>query len=157
WFADVFDRFCTSSSARDPDFIRNTATDLFSQDFSPFSSATSQNDVADKNDEKPSDINDVAAVADENRGEATKRDTQGPKTHVRTKVRRDEIRGTSSDPVYTGPVVAVPDLGPDPLDEYGQPQPTNGSADGGLTQERRAELADWWQKWIADGEKPEDV
>jgi len=74
WFADVFDRFCTSSSAPPPFSSATSATDLFSQDFSPFLSATSPPDVADKKDEKPSDINDVADVADENRGEARKGD-----------------------------------------------------------------------------------
>src|SRR5262249_7185208 len=57
WFVDVFDRFCTPSSARDPNLSATSATDLFSQDFSQFSSATSPLDVADKNDEKSSDIN----------------------------------------------------------------------------------------------------
>jgi hypothetical protein len=133
----------------------------------------------------------------------------GAKTRMRTKARRDEIKGTSSDPLYTGPLVEVPDLGPDQLDEHGAPvvaqdqrtvasvpfmltqelkrrlrvcgysdeqiarmtpqeahnilgqlapQPTtNGSADGDLTQQRRAELVAWRRKWIDDGEKVEDV
>src|SRR5262249_2069978 len=76
WFVDVFDRFCTPSSARDPNLSATSATDLFSQDFSQFSSATSPLDVADKNDEKSSDINDVADVADKNQGEARNGDIE---------------------------------------------------------------------------------
>ena len=45
-----------------------SATDLFSQDFSRFLSATGSDDVADRKDEKPFDNNDVADVADENGG-----------------------------------------------------------------------------------------
>ena len=55
-----------------PGSIRHTATDLFSQDFSPFSSATGPIDVADKNGEKPFDFNGCGAVAAEKPGEAGK-------------------------------------------------------------------------------------
>jgi hypothetical protein len=48
----------------------------------------------------------------------------------RTKVECDEIRWTSSDPLYSGPVVAVPDLGPDELDEHGAPQTSTGESLG---------------------------
>jgi len=79
WFTDVFDRFCTSSSAHPPFSSAMSATDLFSQDFSPFLSATSPFDIADKNDKKPSDINDVADAADKNRGETRKEDNEQDK------------------------------------------------------------------------------
>jgi putative DNA primase/helicase len=36
-------------------------------------------------------------------------------------------------------------------------QPTNAGIEAGLTQERRAELAEWRRRWIADGQKPEDL
>src|SRR5262249_21493867 len=52
-------------------------------------------------------------------------------------------QSTSSDPVYTGPVVAVPDLGPDRLDEPGKPVATNGSTDTSFTQHRIRELGRW--------------
>ena len=68
-FADVFDRFCSSPAAPHPRILSATsATDLFSQDFSRFRSATGGDDVADRKDEKPFDNNDVADVADENGG-----------------------------------------------------------------------------------------
>jgi hypothetical protein len=53
----------------------------------------------------------------------------GEKTHVRT------ARARSDDLPYTGPVVEVPDLGPDPLDEYGVPV-----TEPGLSQRRIREL-----------------
>jgi hypothetical protein len=135
WFADAFNRFCTSSSAPDPDSIRNTATDLFSKDFSPFPSATSQNDVADKNDEKPFDINHVADVADKNRGGAEKKGIAPAST---TKLKSDDLP-------YDGPPVAVPNLGPDDRDEHGYPLAGNGSTEPGLSRRRIRELAGQYQ------------
>jgi hypothetical protein len=70
WFTEAFDRFCTLSSSPTPEFIRNTATDLFSKDFSQFSSATDGRDVADKKDEKLNEINACCGVADEKGGPA---------------------------------------------------------------------------------------
>jgi hypothetical protein len=70
-------------------------------------------------------------------------------------------RSKSDDLPYTGPVVEVPEQPPDRLDEHGVPvatqdqgksyQPDPGSPDW------HRKLADWRRKWIADGEKPEDV
>jgi len=56
--------------------------------------------------------------------------------------------GRSDDLPYTGPVVAVPDQGPDPLDEHGAPravptQPANGG-EPSLSRRRIQELADWY-------------
>jgi len=109
WFTDAFDRLCTPSSVPTLDFIRHTATDLFSKDFSQFSSATDISLVADKNDEKFNDINTCGSVADEKGG-------VGEKGHIRT------ARSRSDDLTYRGPVVAVPELPPDPLDEHGAPR-----------------------------------
>src|SRR5262249_52357860 len=143
WFIDVFNRFCTSSSARDPNLSATSATDLFSQDFSQFSSATSPVDVADKNDEKPSDINDVADVADKNQGEAEKRHIakggSGATAHVRT------AKPRSDDLPYTSPVVPVPDMGPDSLDEHGAPR-ANSSDEPGVSRRRIRDLAEQYQE-----------
>jgi hypothetical protein len=76
WFADVFERFCTSSSAPPPDLSVTSVTDLFSKDFSRFSSVTSPTEVTDKKDGESFDNNDVAAVTDKNRGEARKEDIE---------------------------------------------------------------------------------
>jgi hypothetical protein len=56
----------------------------------------------------------------------------------------------SSDLPYTGPVVEVPDQGPDPLDEHGTPrtaptQPSKGD-EPGLSSQRIRELADWYRE-----------
>jgi putative DNA primase/helicase len=69
----------------------------------------------------------------------------GGKTHVRTKVRHDVLRATDGNPLYTGPVVDVPDQGPDPLDAHGQPtaapdQGTVASVPFMLTQEMKRRL-----------------
>jgi hypothetical protein len=73
WFADVFSRFYVPSSAQPSDLSATCATDLFSKDFSQFSSATSRLDVADKKDEKLFNINDVADVADKKGGQTKRR------------------------------------------------------------------------------------
>jgi hypothetical protein len=131
WFTDAFDRFCTSSSAHPPFSSATSATDLFSKDFSPFSSATSPSDVADKNDEKPSDINDVADVAHKNGGEAEKKGSERART----------ARLKSDDLPYAGPPAAVPDQGPDPLDEHGAPRAARATRQP-LTQGRARDLAE---------------
>jgi len=78
----------------------------------------------------------------------------GAKTHVRTAGPKSKSDALD----YRGPVVAMPEQPPDTLDEHGQLlAATNGNTEGGLTQERRAELAEWRCKWITDGEKPNDV
>jgi uncharacterized protein DUF3631/Toprim domain-containing protein len=65
WFDDAFDRFC-SEGGENPVSTRHTATDLFSQELSQLSSATSHPDVADKSGQRLSNTNDVADVADKN-------------------------------------------------------------------------------------------
>jgi len=51
------------------------------------------------------------------------------------------LRSKSDDLPYTGPVVEVPDLGPDQLDEHGAPVAANGSGEPGLSQGCIRELA----------------
>jgi hypothetical protein len=64
--------------------------------------------------------------------------------------------GSKSDDLpYHGPVVEVPEWGPDPLDEHGAPAPAHPSTNGsgvsgpvlepGLSRRRIRELADWYQ------------
>jgi len=45
-------------------------------------------------------------------------------------------------PPYTGPVVDVPDLGPDPLDAHGA---LRAATEPGLSRRRIQQLADWYQ------------
>ena len=86
-------------------------------------------------------------------GCAVAKEGTGKKTHVRTE------RAKSDDLPYTGPVVELPDQGPDGLDEHGAPQapqdqgppgasasvplPTNGG-EPGLSSRRIQALADWY-------------
>ena len=51
----------------------------------------------------------------------------------------------SDDLPYCGPVVEVPDLGADPLDEHGAPAGSNGQGEPGLSRRRLRELADQYQ------------
>jgi hypothetical protein len=68
WFADVFSCFHTSIDAAPPSPSVTSVTDLFSQDFSQFSSVTGENEVTDKNDGKPFDNNEVTEVTDRKGG-----------------------------------------------------------------------------------------
>jgi Protein of unknown function (DUF3631) len=65
WFTDAFGRFCSPYSAKTRGSIRHAVTDLFSQEFSPFSSVTDPIDETDKNDEKHFNNNDVTNVTDQ--------------------------------------------------------------------------------------------
>jgi hypothetical protein len=126
---------------------------LFSQDFSRFSSATSPIDVADKNDEKAFDINDVADVAHKNRGEAKKTYTEAASGAPQT------LRSSDGMPAYSGPVVPVPEPSEaDRLDEHGAPwdqgtavaqpapKPTDGGTEPGLSPRTIRDLADAYQE-----------
>src|SRR5262249_40119393 len=53
---------------------------------------------------------------------------------------------TSSDPVYVGPVTTPPNLGPDPLDQHGQPRAARPNAEPGLNLRQIQELADWYKE-----------
>jgi hypothetical protein len=173
WFADVFDRFCTSSSPPTPDSSVTSVTGLFSRGFSRFSTVTSPIDVTDKNDGKPFDNNDVTDVTDKNGGE-------GENAHARPSY---EVLGSApaggrctlcgkGGPVrikYGGhvnlwhtdcaarflaamanPPVTVAEPPPDPLDEHGAPL-------AAMSEDRRRELIDWYRKWTAEGEDPKDL
>jgi hypothetical protein len=159
----------------------------------PFQTARPEADLAVEKHEKSANGGPPRGLADEKGG-------TGAKTQVRTAI-------VSSDgmPLYTGPVVPVPEQPPDTLDEHGAPvvegtvasvpfmltkerkrrlrvcgysdeqiahmtpqeahdileqlapQSTNGNSELGLSQERIRELHDWRDRWLADGEKPEDV
>jgi hypothetical protein len=63
----------------------------------------------------------------------------------------------SDDLLYDGPIVEVPDLGPDPFDEHGAPVEAEPGASGGLSEDRRREFAAWRDKWIAEGEDPDEL
>ena len=68
-FADAFDRFCSGTAGpKTPILSVTSVTDLFSQDFSRFSSVTDGDFVTDRKDEKPFDDNVVTDVTDENGG-----------------------------------------------------------------------------------------
>jgi hypothetical protein len=54
-----------------------------------------------------------------------------------------QTRTKSDDLPYTGPVVDVPDQGPDPLDKHGVPVAPPGT-EPGLSIRRIQELADWY-------------
>jgi putative DNA primase/helicase len=66
-------------------------------------------------------------------------------------------RGKSDDMPYTGPVVDVPDMGADGVDEHGGPVAAqdNSPEPGSLDWHRK--LAAWCDKWIAEGEDPNDL
>jgi putative DNA primase/helicase len=66
------------------------------------------------------------------------------------KQKRDDaiLRGTSSDPVYTGPAVDVPDQGSDPLDQHGRPRAATPAAPP-LTPGHVRELHRWSLDWVA--------
>jgi hypothetical protein len=148
-FDDAFVRYLPEEGGSEPREREKADKTGISE---PFQTARPEADLAVEKREKSANGGPSRGLADEKGG-------TGEKTRVRTtaRPRSDVIRGTSSDPLYTGPPVAVPDLGPDALDEHGEPLAANGSAEGGLTHERRAELAGWRRKRIADGEKPDDV
>ena len=64
----------------------------------------------------------------------------GSKTHVRTP------KPKSDDLLYRGPVIDVPHLGPDSLDEHGAPVATNGGTEPGLSHWRIRNLAEQYQE-----------
>jgi len=113
WFTDVFDRFCTSSSPQTPDSSFHTSTDLFSHNNS---TSTSAPNPPHAEAEKSFDNNGVEMWKSESGGGAEKRHSGGSFRCVRT------AGSKSDDLLYTGPVVGVPDLGPDDLDAHGRPR-----------------------------------
>jgi hypothetical protein len=130
-FEDAFVRYLGPEGASEP--LRRYSTDEMGTS-EPFQTATDQPDVADWKCEKSANNGPRSGVADE-KGDS------GEKTHVRA------ARPKSDDLPYRGPVVEVPDLPPDPLDEHGVPQPASrGNGDEpGLSRRRIQELGDWYQ------------
>src|SRR5262249_37419674 len=61
-------------------------------------------------------------------------DADGRDAKFRTQTGKAKPR--SDDLAYDGPVVPVPDLGPDLLDEHGAPTATNGGGEPGLSRRR---------------------
>jgi len=79
------------------------------------------------------------------------------KPDIRTagrKPKRDDttLRGTSSDPVYAGPVVDVPDQGPDPFDEHGALRKAGAAKSPPLTPGHARDLRAWSLEWSAGQE-----
>src|SRR5262249_14333819 len=105
-FEEAFTRYLPPEGASEP-LNRYNADETGTSDL--FQTAQPNPDVADGKCEKPANDGHCSVLAD------AKGDT-GEKTHVRT------TRAKSDDLPYTGPVVDVPDQGPDGLDEHGAPQ-----------------------------------
>jgi hypothetical protein len=66
-------------------------------------------------------------------------------------------KSKSDDLAYDGPQVPVPDLGPDALDEHGAPREARDDPPEPRSPDWHRQLAEWRHKWIAEGEKAEDV
>jgi 5S rRNA maturation endonuclease (ribonuclease M5) len=112
WFTDLFERFCTSSSPQNQNSGFHTSTDLFSHENSVSTRGPAAPHVEAR---KAFDNNDVEVWKPKSGVEAEKRGSESKKTPAPTAKRK------SDDLPYDGPVVAVPDLGPDPFDEHGVP------------------------------------
>jgi hypothetical protein len=117
WFADVFSRIHTPSSPQTLDLSVTADTSLFSQEKnpSPYPSPAGAGDGS-----FPCNNNEVTDVTAKNGSEAGK-------TYTGT---RRTAKPKSDDLPYHGPVVEVPDRGPDPLDEHDTPQEDNGGTPG---------------------------
>jgi Protein of unknown function (DUF3631) len=63
-------------------------------------------------------------------------------------------KSKSDDLPYSGPVVKVPDMGPDALDEHGEPVTAVAL---GFAEDRCRELAASCRRWKAEGEDPADL
>jgi hypothetical protein len=128
-FEDAFTRYLPPEGGSEPQH-RHNADEMGTSE--PFQSATHEADVADQKCEKSANDGPCGGVADG-------KGATGKKTYVPT-------AGWKSDDLpYRGPVVPVPDLGPDPLDEHGVPvtASTNGG-EPGLSSRRIQEHADWY-------------
>lgn len=132
WFTDVFSRLYTPSSPRNPNSIRHAATSLFSQENHPPQHPPQAPPCGGT---KPFNNNDVADISGKSGGE-------GEEGYVRTSSKSDDLP-------YHGPVVAVPDLPPDALDEHGAPvapSPANGGdQEAGVSSRRIQRLTDEYQ------------
>jgi putative DNA primase/helicase len=134
-FQEAFARYLLTEGGVEPE-QRNKADETGTSD--PFQSGTDQSDVPDRKCDKSNNDEPCSGVADGKGG-------SGEKTHART------ARPKSDDLPYDGPVVAVPDLPPDPLDEHGVPV-----TEPGLSHGRIRELAAWYlDKAVAQHETSE--
>ena len=64
-------------------------------------------------------------------------------------IEQARTRSKSDDLPYRGNPVAVPDMGPDSLDEHGAPRASNVGSEPGLSQRRIRELAKQYQDRVA--------
>src|SRR5262249_27400301 len=79
--------------------------------------------------------------------------SKNPDSARTTRTRTDLDGGKSDDLPYMGPVVAVPDLGPDALDEHGVPRGAAKTAGPPLTQGQARDLAkQYYDKAVAEHE-----
>jgi hypothetical protein len=126
-FKEAFARYLPPEGVSEPRG-REDADEMGTSE--PFQTARSETDLADRKCEKSNNGGHPRGLADQKGGSGGKADLQ--------------IVGVRSDDLpYTGPVVEVPDQGPDPLDEHGIPLPaTNGGVEPGLSQRTISELAE---------------
>jgi putative DNA primase/helicase len=129
-FEDAFERYLAPEGGSQP---RNRATADSTGTSDDSEPRTPKNGCADAKSQKPAKNGQVRGCADA-KGET------GGKAHVK-----------SDDLPYRGPVVEVPDLGSDALDEHGQPVAS------GLSDDRRRELVEHHRKWAADGVDAADL
>jgi Protein of unknown function (DUF3631) len=126
-FEEAFERYLRPKGGSN----RSTAPNADEMDTSePSQSAHPGNGRADWKREKPNNDGEKS-------GRAVAKGDIGEKTHVRARVKSDDL-------LYHGPVAEVPNLPPDPLDEHGAPQADNGGIEPGLSRRRIRELADWY-------------
>ena len=126
WFADVFSRFYTPSSAQPSDLSVTPSQVNDLNDLEQKRSVTTDLFVTDKKDPKSLKPLTCDGVTDKKGGPARKGYVESAPAF-----------GTPLD--YHGPVVEVPDLPPDPLDEHGAPG-TVASVKFMITQEMKRRL-----------------
>jgi len=133
-FKDAFARYLAAEGAFEPQH-RNKADEMGTSDL--FQGATAKSDVADRKCEKSNNDGPCCGVA-------FQKGVAGEKGHMRA------ARPKSDDLAYRGPVVEVPELPADQLDEHGTPrtapQPTNGGIEPGLSLRTIRDLADAYQE-----------
>jgi putative DNA primase/helicase len=125
-FEEVFERYLTPLSAagvKQPD-IRTDADEISTSEISQPDTNPPGCPVANMQEtQQPRDHGQMSGW----------KGGKGGKRHVSSRPKSDDLP-------YTGPVVEVPDHGPDPLDEHGAPRNT----EPGLSRRRIQELADWY-------------
>jgi putative DNA primase/helicase len=128
-FEEVFSRYLPSEGVSKCSTVRNAANTSTSDNSKPFGQDPGRT-VAESQKPNNDGISNGRTVA---KGDS------GSRAHMRpAKPRSDDLP-------YTGPVVPVPDMGPDSLDEHGAPR-TNGSDEPGLSRRRIRDLADQYQE-----------